>query len=139
MVKMNRELHLSRAKRSDNGEFIAGYYQYTKRDDPEDRRMIDAILPEVGEAVEVVPETVGRCVGIQDEHGVMMFEGDIVKRTMADDGCDIGVIVWLDTGPLGFMLKVKKYLYPLKKYGGGYFEEIIGNVQSNPELLGGAE
>lgn len=88
--------------------------------------------------------TICQCTGLLDKNDKLIWENDIVARIIFGEKIT-GVVVWVDAGFTGFMLKVKKadkiIFYPM---GRGQHDddenaqcgdEVIGNVFDNPELL----
>ncbi len=86
--------------------------------------------------VEVIPETVGQCTGLEDKNGKLIFEGDIVSDK--ESGL-FGKVISATTengfdGMAGFM--VDDVDDGLQNYNGfWYLVEVIGNIHDNPELL----
>lgn len=90
---------LFRGKRTDNGEWVEGYYykaKYCRTDD----KLCDYItilymeqcnLPNSHYIVN--PETVGQYTGLTDKNGTKIFEGDIVKCVDANNGGSFTAIV----------------------------------------------
>lgn len=131
---------LFRGKRTDNGEWVEGYYykaKYCRTDD----KLCDYITIPYMEQCHLLnshyivnPETVGQCIGLKDRKGTNIFEGDIVKRFWFGKMCiyqidyDNGLASFI--GRAGMIFKTSFY-YDSEEF------EVIGNIYDNPELLGG--
>lgn len=127
---------LFRAKRIDNGEWVAGYpvkYPSGKVE----------IFKECGEPPDILlrceidSETLCQYTGLTDKNGEKVFIGDIIRCTK---GCPHEVI-WLKEYAgtfIGGMPAI--YLSGLRE---GYTwtgkEEKIGNIFDNPTLIGGLD
>jgi len=135
------EKFLSRGKRKDNGEWVTGYYVKL----PEHHIIFDLY----GDVDYIIPETVGRCTGLTDKNGKMIFEGDIVKGVVLSSEF-IGDIVWIEeiaSFGIGHRGKREPTAWEnsslFKRLRLGYKDqfaaEIIGNIHDNPELIGGTK
>lgn len=131
------ERYLCRGKRKDNGELVDGYLYITHDGKYEIAKYCDETNIE-RIAYEVIPETVGRCTGLKDKNGKLIFEGDIIKTK--EYGRDIGHsnvnnfdIFKVIYEPAVFRLENVRRGFNL--VGNGNDFEIIGNVHDNPELL----
>jgi len=92
--------HICKAKRTDNGEWVEGYYckretgHYTGICFVEEYK--DCIIQEAGDWgidwCEVDSATVCKCTGLPDKNGKNIFEKDAVKVT--EDFEEIYVIEW---------------------------------------------
>lgn len=136
------EKFLSRGKSEDNGEWVKGYL--IEQDNPEyhvyicmsgfkaevDNRHQDILECDLEE---IIPETAGRCVGLNDKNDVLFFEGDIVKAYLNNEteftekiefrnGC-----FWF--GNWNFI----EFLDKFRNY------EIIGNIHDNKQMLSRAD
>ena len=144
---MNREI-LFRGKRKDNGEWIEGFYAECKNmafissmpcvktmrgSSCDGRGITDYYGLEF--FYEVVPETVSRYTGLTDKNGRRIFEGDILKQ-----GNHKYVVEWCDDCTM-FVLPciTNEMLESDFTIHYGYEFEVCGNIQDNPELLGGEE
>lgn len=147
--------HLYKAKRTDNGEWVAGCFLI---DYITGQYFIHACGNSVNEsdkigeegcmrfvAFEVDPATLCQCTGLKDKNGRLIWENDMVRRKIL--GCEvIGIVKWTDIGFTGFKLEVSnkngsKSFYAI---GRGTYDddmsercddEVIGNVFDNLELL----
>lgn len=140
--------YLYRGKRIDNGEWIEGvcvklnnraYIAKIKKIQNDEEVLI---------YIEVIPETVGQCVGLRDKNGKLIFEGDIVKG-VAYSVDFRGVITWISEiagfGVRYFNSRRRPTAWEnssiLKVMQHGYKNEfaagVIGNIHDNPELLKG--
>lgn len=140
---------LYRGKRTDNGEWVEGFYHFTNWYDPTTKEIVETthgILAVGGQdAFQVIPETVGQYVR-NDVNGNRAFAGDIIKNdlgdevgvirfgeyrnTMNDDGhaCHVGFYVEWHGGRAAKCLR-KDVGYWLN------YHPVAGNVHDNPELL----
>ena len=143
-----------RGKRTDNGEWVYGYY--TKARYFLNKKEMHIIFEPDVEAFphceftgyeEVLPETVGQYTGLTDKNGKRIFEGDIVKG-IAYSAERIGVIVWIDeisSFGVRYLKNVNSTAWEnssiLRCASMGktdeFVAEIIGNIHDNPEILKG--
>ena len=94
----------------------------------------------------VYSDTVGQYTGLKDKNGKRIFEGDIIQTERDLFGGEnkkereiFNSVAFYDTKSACFGLKSNKYrCLPLRRFKGD-FNEIIGNVHDNPELLKGGE
>ncbi len=133
-----QERFLCRGKRKDNGEWIQGFYRcYCLHDDVYRHTISISNDKEFGRVYEIDPESLGQCTGKPDKNDKLIFEGDIFKvYTKTIKG--ICFVVWHNDG---WYLKQRFNLIALSTslyLSNGLpntFNEIIGNIHDNPELL----
>lgn len=136
--------YLFKGKTIDNEEWIIGYYEESNG-----RSYInyEETIEKHGKSIkvirskEVIPETVRPCMGLKDNDGKLMFEGDIIEcysdyedvlgysRTI--EYC--GVIVWNAT-KYCWSIKTNNELMPFNDYDWD-IAMVIGNIYDNAELL----
>ena len=136
---------LFRGKRTDNGEWVYGYY--TKARYYLNEKEMHVIFAPDGEAFprcefsdyeEVDPETVCQFTGITDKNGRKIFEGDIVEGNSEyfTYTHPYGKIVY-DGGQ--YLISFDDVLEDIECLGAWANDvEIIGNIYDNPELLEGS-
>ena len=75
-----------------------------------------------------------QCTGLKDKNGKLIYEGDIVKGTC---GVYWGLMVveYLENRASFIYRRLDGKYYPLSMLGECNFEELLGNVYENPELL----
>lgn len=142
--------HKYRGKRSDNGEWVYGYYYHgVLTDDPlcvGDCRNRHVIMLD-GTFYHVIPETVGQYTGLKDNFGFNrkekeIYTGDIVKCTTEwnfGTSAMTGVIVYDEKdcayrveGYLAMETNKDKHSFLMKDC---WSFEVKGNVHDNPELV----
>lgn len=151
---------LFRGKRTDNGEWVEGYYakQSNHACFAHELKYQHFIFKDVCldfnlgglQEFEIIPETVGQFTGLTDKNGKKIFEGDIVRLT--DEHNEIewtAVVVFGNPNGeynWGWQLKAigefdgnKDILLWVDMEESGAYCEIIGNIHDNPELLEGGE
>ena len=133
---------LFRGKRTDNGEWVYGYYTNARYylDKKEMHIIFEQdveVYPhsEFAGGEEVLPETVCQFTGLHDKNGRKIFEGDIVKYSTNK----VGIINY---GTACFSVQdTKSRNNPaLDIIFADYSNvEVIGNIYDNPELLEGRD
>ena len=124
---------LFRGKRTDNGEWVKGFYHYADWVMPQTHEFVKrthSILPlKSQDAFDVDPATVGECAGLKDRNGTLIFEGDIIRSCNGE----VYEVKWIEKYARFAVWK------PGIVFGGTSWNmaEIIGNIHDNPELIGG--
>lgn len=144
---MTREI-LFRGKRTDNGEWIEGYYAKQSNHACFEYELkythfiykdvfMDFGLGGLCEA-EVIPETVGQYTGLTDKNGKKIFEGDICKVAMFTCECEDDYLceVCFECGSFVFRERSGFDILFLDIYDFNTDVEVIGNIYDNPELIG---
>lgn len=147
---MTREI-LFKAKRTDNGEWVEGYYVYCRK-----RHYILPLLNEAigydereDEWIEIEPDTICLFTGLSDKNGKKIWENDIVRytfdypsETATENGLKerISSVFWSEwRGSWSVYAderKGKGMNNDLFKYArNGNTVEVIGNIFDNPKLL----
>lgn len=141
---------LFRGKRTDNGEWVCGYYVLRKRpyfkdkganfehiicdnlviDDFNDKQFVDTIPI----TYSVDPETVGQYTGLTDTNDRKIFERDIVWYDYEEER---GIIQW-DNDTARFIITCSTFTVDFDNVYGCELE-IVGNVYDDPELLKAGE
>ena len=155
---------LFRGKRTDNGEWIEGYYakQSNHACFAHELKYQHFIFKDVCldfnlgglQEFEIIPETVGQYTGLTDKNGVRIFEGDILRgfeypfcSNINGEFNYFAEIVWFDDSSAFGIYTFKNPKSNVRGISEGntdyleYFNvdkwEIIGNIHDNPELLEG--
>lgn len=151
---MNEREILFRGKRTDNGEWIEGFYSAEEYNPYIGKIEYIPRIQIIGKCVSlgVIPETVGQFTGLTDKNGVRIFEGDIVRLTDEQNEIEwTAVVVFGNPNGeynWGWQLKAigefdgnKDILLWVDMEESGAYCEIIGNIHDhdNPELLEGGE
>lgn len=135
---------LFKAKRTDNGEWVEGYYVKNEGTKPGFASVIftdiDTMFPECFDFYEIDESTLCQYTGLTDKNGQKIWENDIIQ--FEDRICHI---YWLDKNAQ-FDCKFIKHnkdivITNFKGVEPREYEnyETIGNVFDNPELLKGGE
>ena len=131
------EKYLFRGKRTDNGEWVEGYYASQSNYSCTNRKTIHFILRDecrdIGmgglEYYEVDPETVGQYTGSTDKNGKKIFEGDVVRAITHLTEIYVEAVTFKNGA---FWYKNWSWV----KFGFKFEKaEVIGNIYDNPELL----
>ena len=134
---------LFRGKRTDNGEWIEGYYakQSNHACFAHELKYQHFIFKDVCldfnlgglQEFEIIPETVGQFTGLTDKNGVKIFEGDIVTGYFNHEKI-VGYIFY--GGDAQFFIQ-RNGIYGIGLDNSDCWLEVIGNIHDNPELLEG--
>ena len=145
---------LCKGKRTDNGEWVEGYFVKYQPCASEDKFIV-GIVPEYASAlyiIEVIPESVKRCTGLTDRNDRRIFEDDVLSvkdngkekyRFIVRYGNFGGVPNAPHRGYVGFYLseasKIAKRCMIAGMRGdilywlGAYECEVTDNVHDNPK------
>ena len=139
---MTREI-LFRGKRTDNGEWVKGFYVCVPDTHYIMTGKFDSLTNGIinSEAYKVDPDTVGQFTGLTDRNGVKIFEGDIIKwKYLCNDHLVYQVVY--EKGTAGFVTRRNfNNRDGIDCYSDSVFDddgdmsEVIGNIHDNPELL----
>lgn len=124
--------YLFRGKRIDNGKWIQGYlYGIWER-----RYILWGMTNDIPNMVEVDPETVCQCTGLQDKNGELIWENDILMAYLDEDHPEDVTYAKVELNGFGWILQEnnsedQEYLddFVMENY------EVCGNTIDNPELL----
>lgn len=144
------ERFLCRGKRKDNGAWVIGYYEITRKRSGIFDQMISEfnldrhlIIDLRGKLHDVIPETVRQCTGLKDKNGKLIFKGDILESRASENKEDWKKwVVTFSDGSFCFEREIsrkRKHKYEqnllcideIELYG----LIVIGNIHDNPKLL----
>ena len=89
---------------------------------------------------QVDPATVGQYAGMDDKHGVHIYEGDIIRAVLpatkatAEWVWPLQEVIFCEGA---FGLERNKHFTPLHSYAVSVEFEIVGNVHDNPGMMEG--
>ncbi|MBD5232181.1 MAG: hypothetical protein HDS66_08550 [Bacteroidales bacterium] len=130
---MNELRGLWRGKSEIGGQWIVGYLRkaiYTSDD------VRYSITDTMGAHFIVDPSTLGECIGLRDNNGKLIFEGDILDFP---DYSEQDVVEW-DDEYSGFYFTDTDYSFTgVASVCEAKNGVVIGNIHDNPELLKGAD
>ena len=144
------ERFLCRGKRKDNGAWVIGYYEITRKRSGIFDQMISEfnldrhlIIDLRGKLHEVIPETVGKCAGLEDKNSKLIFEGDIVESRASENKEDWKRwVVGFSDGSFCFEREIprkRKHKHEQNLLGIDNIElyglTVIGNIHDDKELL----
>lgn len=133
---------LFRAKRTDTGEWVEGFFVPFAGDDKnrfwQIKKVDDIKKPSISQTVRVNPSTICQCTGLKDKNSKLIWEKDIVgfwdtystENGQAEADC-IGKVVW-DDETISFQVTNRLCAESYE-----VLDEcsVIGNTIDNPELL----
>ena len=153
-----------RGKRTDNGEWIEGFYSAEEYNPYIEKIEYIPRIQIIGKCVSlgVIPETVGQYTGLTDKNGKRIFEGDIFKfddevweSSYTSCGTEYDSFAVENYGVVGFDEDMARFDFIKYKFHENSVEadlhenhtidfsefvcelEVIGNIHDNPELLKG--
>lgn len=146
---MAREI-LFKAKRTDNGEWVKGYYVKTLEGDYIVIPNREESIWSEGKIIEIDVNTLCQYTGLTDKNGNKIWENDILSIAKVDDGFGryyikpipyhANAIVKWDLCSWIWETIEKNVLYMNFPNAWCHYEcEVIGNIFDNPELLGDAD
>lgn len=117
--------YLFKAKRTDNGEWVQGYYYQIW----ENGYILWGMTNDAPNMIEVDVSTLCQCTGLKDKNGKLIWENDIVKI----NNSKVNVLITFRDFEIICTIPGEKYYKHRLEYDTEY--EAIGNIFDNPELL----
>lgn len=123
--------YLYRAKRTDNGEWVEGFYAVARDRKGLTQHNILIADNDLGyfKWIVVDPSTICQCTGLKDKNGKFIWENDILNSGNL-------VVAWREE-LASYCLTKKGWMY--QHFFGEAVDacdcEVIGNIFDNPELL----
>lgn len=134
--KVMEDRYLYKAKRTDNGEWVIGYYGVIgKRNVIIEEYAENYYCPDTCESRhgnqihEVNSKTICQCTGLRDKNGNLIWENDIVKI----NNSKMNMLITFRDFEIICTIPNEKYYKHRLEYDTEY--EVIGNIFDNPELL----
>jgi uncharacterized phage protein (TIGR01671 family) len=84
-----------------------------------------------GTSTSCLKGTEGQFTGLKDKNGKEIYEGDIIGR----QGFWNRVVMWKDYTFVTYSTNNPERIMPMNKNSFDEFDEVIGNLYENPELL----
>ena len=149
------ERYLFKAKKTENGEWVEGYYVKGMDMYEKETQVIfkpDTMFYSHGETdgfIEIDPSTVCQCTGLKDKNEKLIWENDIIKKEFyqypfvhENPKEIIGVVKYEDCAwNIRYVDSCGKYKYTypicveLAESHDAEHYDVIGNAFDNPELL----
>ena len=123
--------YLYRAKRTDNGEWVEGYYAVARDRKGLTQHNILIADNDIGyfKWIVVDPLTICQCIGLKDKNGKLIFENDILNSGNL-------VVTWREE-LASYCITKKGWMY--QHFFGEAIDscycEVIGNIFDHKELL----
>ena len=127
--------YLFRAKRTDNSEWIQGYYVYNEKHYIGELCTEHNVVPAIS-WYEVEPSTICQCTGLNDRNGNMVFENDIMVGHLDDifqDNATYVMVIWHNNGFCTHQIHCDDYEL-IDEFDQNHFT-VCGNIFDNQELL----
>lgn len=137
---MDREKILFRGKSAEDGEWFTGQLLHFKS--PVSEKELNVIVEScewddsnewfnIGRRAKVIPETVGRYIGLNDRQDKPIFEGDIVEV----DGEEFPFLIEYDAQDVIWLATNRYDILSFRDNITGDDCAVIGNIHDNPNLL----
>lgn len=133
--------YLYRAKRTDNGEWVIGFYSWTNWINPQTKEIVNTthnILPiDHQDSYHIDPSTICQCTAVPDRDNTIMFENDVVRESNGVRGVIRFGRYGDEKTDYGFYIEWEKS-QPYWRNDIYFWQNelrVIGSYIDNPELL----